>query len=267
MKNNNMKGPRINSNIFSLKKYCSVITGAAQGLGKYLAMALATYGSDIVIVDVDLILAEKTAEEIKKKNVEAMVCKMDVRDEKQIKEMVDRTLNKFGKIDVLINNAGIVKNFDAENMSYIDWEEVIDINLNGVFKVSQTVGKEMIKKNRGSIINISSMSGIIVNTPQNQIAYNVSKAGVIMLTKSLAAEWAKYNIRVNTIAPGYINIGMSSERLASDIDWAKKITSLTPMGRPGEPEEFGGIAVYLASSASSYSTGGVFTIDGGYTVW
>ncbi len=255
------------NDLFSLKNYCSIITGGAQGLGKHMAQALASYGSNIVIADINLALAKKVAKEFKKQKVEAIAIEMDVRNENQINMMVSSTLETFGKIDILINNAGISKHVNLEDMNFKDWEEIMDINLNGVFKVSKAVGKEMIKNNFGSMINISSMSGIIVNTPQNQAAYNVSKAGVIMLTKSLAAEWAKYNIRVNTIAPGYMNIGMAEEFFKKKTDTAKKWNSLTPMGRPGEPEELGGIAVYLASKASSYVTGGVFTIDGGYTVW
>ena len=255
------------NDLFSLRNYCSIITGGAQGLGKSMAMALASYGSNIVIADINIALAKKTAQEFKKKKVEAIALKMDVRDENQINEVVKSTLKTFEKIDVLINNAGTVKHINAEDMSFKDWQEVMDINLNGVFKVSKAVGIEMIKKNHGSIINISSMSGVIVNNPQNQVSYNVSKAGVIMLTKSLASEWAKYNIRVNTIAPGYMNIGLAEEFFKKKTNMAEKWVSLTPMGRPGEPEELGGIAVYLASKASSYVTGGVFTIDGGYTVW
>ena len=253
------------NDLFSLEGNCSVITGGAQGLGKYMAQALASYGSKIVIADINFILAKKVAEEFRKKKVDAIAIEMDVRNENQINKMVKSTINAFGKIDVLINNAGITKHMNAEDMSFEDWQEVMDINITGVFKVSKAVGRKMIKEGYGSIINISSMSGIIVNTPQNKAAYNVSKAGVIMLTKSLAVEWAKYNIRVNTIAPGYMNIGVAEEFFKKKTDMAKRWVSLTPMGRPGEPEELGGIIVYLASKASSYATGGVFTIDGGYT--
>ncbi len=253
--------------MFSLQGYCSVVTGAARGLGKYMSEALASYGSNIVIADIDINIAKKTAKELKKNNIEATAIKMDVRDEEQINFMVKSVLDVFGKIDVLVNNAGICKHVNVESMSYSDWQEVIDINLNGVFKISQAVGREMIKNSKGSIINISSMSGIIVNTPQNQAAYNVSKAGVIMLTKSLAAEWAKYNIRVNTIAPGYMNIGVAEKFFKEKTDMARKWVSLIPMDRPGEPQELGGIAIYLASDASSYVTGGVFPIDGGYTIY
>lgn len=255
------------NNLFDLKGYCSIMTGGAQGLGKYMAEALASYGSNIVIADMNIKLAQKTAQDFRKKGVDALALEVDVRDEEQINNMVRSVLDNFGKIDVLVNNAGIAKHVKAEDMDLLDWKEVMDVNLNGVFSVSKAVGREMIKKQCGSIINISSMSGIIVNIPQNQAAYNVSKAGVIMLTKSLAGEWAKYNIRVNSIAPGYMNIGMAKKFFTDKTDTAKKWVSLTPMGRPGEPEELKGIAVYLASEASSFVTGSIFSIDGGYTVW
>jgi NAD(P)-dependent dehydrogenase (short-subunit alcohol dehydrogenase family) len=125
----------------------------------------------------------------------------------------------------------------------------------------------MIKQKKGSIINISSMSGLIVNTPQNQAAYNASKAGVIMLTKSLAMEWVKHNVRVNAIAPGYMKIGVAEHIFEEMGDMAKRWMMFSPMGRPGIPEELQGIVVYLASEASSFATGAVFTIDGGYTAW
>jgi NAD(P)-dependent dehydrogenase (short-subunit alcohol dehydrogenase family) len=253
--------------MFDLKNYVSVITGGAQGLGKYMALALAEYGSNIIITDINLKLAKETAKEIKVKGVKTLAIKMDVRDKAQIDTMTKKVIDNFGKIDVLVNNAGIAKHIPIEDMGYEQWKELMDINLNGVFLVSQLVGKEMILRKKGSIINISSMSGIIANIPQCQAAYNTSKAAVIMLTKSMASEWAKYNIRVNTIAPGYMNIGVAEEFFKNKTDLAMEWLKLIPMGRPGEPGELGGIAVYLASEASSYVTGGVFTIDGGYTIW
>ncbi len=253
--------------LFSLKGYCSIVTGAAQGLGKHMAIALAQHGSNIIIPDINYEKAKETCTEIEKIGVKTFPVKMDVTNADDILKMISLTNEKFGKIDVLINNAGICKHIDAESMKYEDWLEVININLNGVYLVSKYICKEMIKKQKGSIINISSMSGIIVNYPQSQAAYNTSKAGVIMLTKSLASEWAKYNIRVNTIAPGYMRIGVAEDFFKNNTEMALKWKSLIPMGRPGEPEELKGIAVYLASESSSYVTGGVFTIDGGYTIW
>jgi len=254
---------------FNLKGKCEIVTGAATGLGKAMANALADAGANIVIFDINKEKAEKTAEEIRKKNVEVMVVKADVTSYDEISSGVKKVLEKFGKIDILINDAGIVRHVKAEEMSLKDWNDVINVNLTGVFIVSQIVGKVMIEQKSGSIINISSMSGLIVNTPQCQCAYNASKAGVILLTKSLATEWAGYNVRVNTIAPGYMNTELTAmfikdERNKPTVDrWMQ----FTPMGRVGEPEELGGIAVYLASDASSYVTGSVFTVDGGYTAW
>jgi NAD(P)-dependent dehydrogenase (short-subunit alcohol dehydrogenase family) len=253
--------------MFSLNEYCSIITGAGQGLGKYMALALAEAGSDIVVLDINIEKAKDAAREIETKGVKALAIKMDVTKKDEVKSMVNTVVERFGKIDVLINNAGICKHINIEDMDYKDWLEVINVNLNGVFLVSQAVGRVMINQKKGSIINISSMSGIIVNTPQNQSSYNSSKAAVIMLTKSLASEWAQYNIRVNAIAPGYMNIGVAEQYFKDKNDMVKRWLSFTPMGRPGEPEELQGITVYLASEASSYATGGVFIIDGGYSIW
>jgi len=189
---------------FSLKNYCSIVTGGAMGLGKAMATALAEAGSDLVIADINTDVAELTAAEFRALGVRALVVKTDVTDPQTVDSMVSQVMAEFGRIDVLINNAGIAVHEKAENLKLADWQRVLDVNLNGVFIVSQAVGRIMIEQQRGSIINISSMSGIIVNTPQAQSAYNVSKAGVIMLTRSLAAEWASHHIRVNTIAPGYM---------------------------------------------------------------
>jgi len=183
-------------NRFSLKDKVSIVTGGAMGLGKAMALALAQAGSHIVIADVNLEEAQRTADQFKRdEGIDTLAIKMDVTNEQQVNDMVTKVLNHFGKIDILFNNAGITIHEKAEEMSFENWNKVININLNGVFLVSKAVGKVMIDQKRGSIINISSMSGIIANTPQCQSSYNVSKAGVIMLTKSLAMEWAKHNIK------------------------------------------------------------------------
>jgi len=197
--------------LFSLKNYCSVVTGASQGLGKYMSFALAEAGSNIVVADINYKQAKEAVKEIENRGVKALAVSMDVTNKNEILEMINIVTSEFGKIDVLINNAGICEHVNSEDIEYENWLKVINVNLNGVFLVSQLVGRVMIKQQKGSIINISSMSGIIVNTPQGQASYNVSKAGVIMLTKSLASEWVKHNIRVNTIAPGYMNIGVAEE--------------------------------------------------------
>lgn len=251
---------------YNLKNQVSIVTGAATGLGKAMATALAQAGSNIVIADINQQQADETAKELRQEEgIEAIAVQMDVTKEEQVEEMVKKVTNHFGKIDILFNNAGIVINEKAEETSLENWKKVIDINLNGVFIVSKAVGKQMIKQQKGSIVNISSMSGIIVNTPQCQASYNASKAGVIMLTKSLAMEWAPHNIKVNTIAPGYMKTELTKPFFESGEGMTKTWMDMTPMGRPGNPEELGGIALYLASEASSFVTGSVFTIDGGYT--
>ncbi len=252
---------------FNLKGYCSIVTGAAMGLGNAMAEALAEAGSDIIIADIDLDNAQKAVVQMEKLGVRALAVKCDVTYEEDCKMLADTVLNKFGHIDVLINNAGICKHINAEKMSFKEWYDVINVNLNGVFLMSQAIGRVMIQQKKGSIINISSMSGIIVNTPQRQCAYNASKAGVIMLTKSLASEWAEYNIKVNTIAPGYMKTELTRPYFEENGEMVKRWMDFSPMKRPGTPDELGGIAIYLASEASSFVTGGVFLVDGGYTVW
>ncbi|CAG7625737.1 glucose 1-dehydrogenase [Paenibacillus allorhizosphaerae] len=252
----------------SLQQYTSIVTGGATGLGKSMASALAEMGSNIVIADINRSHAEATAEELRSQyGVRVYALEANVCSPEDVRRVREETVREFGRIDVLINNAGIVRNAKAEDVLYQDWLDVMDVNLNGVFLMSQTIGQEMIRQRKGSIINISSMSGIIVNTPQCQIAYNVSKAGVISLTKTLAAEWAPYGIRVNTIAPGYMKTELTEKFFREGGQLIDRWMSMTPMGRPGVPDELQGIAVYLASEASSYTTGGVFTVDGGYTVW
>ncbi|WP_135557131.1 SDR family oxidoreductase [Paenibacillus cymbidii] len=251
-----------------LRGYATIVTGGAVGLGRAMAAALAEMGSDLVIADLNRGNADKAAAELREQyGVRAHVVEADVSKPEDAERVCAETLREFGKIDVLLNNAGIVKNAKAEEMAYQDWLDVINVNLNGVFLMSQQVGRQMIRQGKGSIINISSMSGIIVNTPQNQVAYNVSKAGVISLTKTLAAEWAPHGVRVNTIAPGYMKTELTDKFFREGGALIERWMSMTPMGRPGVPDELQGIAVYLASEASSFTTGAVFSIDGGYTAW
>ena len=251
---------------FSLKDKVSIMTGGARGLGKAMAESLAQAGSNIVIIDLDLESAQLTADGLASEGVRTLALKGDVTNAGDVDRMVNEVLSQFGQIDVLFNNAGIAQWVNAEEMRLEDWNRMMSVNLNSVFIVSKAVGKVMIKQQRGSIINTSSMSGVIVNTPQCQAAYNVSKAGVIMLTKSLAYEWAKYNVRVNTIAPGYMETEMIEQFRAEHKEKIDLWTKLTPMNRMGRPFELGGLAVYLASEASSYVTGAVCLVDGGYSI-
>ncbi len=253
---------------FRLDGKVAVVTGGGRGLGKEMARGLAEAGADIAIPDIQEDLAERSASDLEKIGVETLPIQADVTEVESVVNMVERVVEKFGKIDILVNNAGICKNIAAEEMDKNDWDQVIDVNLNGVFLCAREVGKHMIERGEGgSIINISSMSGFIVNYPQPQASYNASKAGVTMITKSLASEWAEHGIRVNQIAPGYMATEMTKKYKSSHPEEAEEYwVKPTPMERLGEPEELSGAAVYLASDASTFTTGSTITIDGGYTI-
>ncbi|MFQ5821775.1 MAG: SDR family NAD(P)-dependent oxidoreductase [Candidatus Heimdallarchaeota archaeon] len=250
--------------LFDLVGEKAIVTGGGSGLGEQMAFALSEAGADVAVADINLEKANRVTQQIKELDREAISLKVDVAQTNEVKRMIEVVKDKFKRIDIIVNNAGIAHNLPAEKISKEDWDKVIAINLTGVFLCAQAVGKEMISQKKGSIINISSMSAFVVNRPQPQVHYNTAKAGVIMITKSLAAEWAKYNIRVNAIAPGYMRTPMTEPVLDKYRDeWV----SLTPMGRIGEPYELKGAVVFLASKASSFITGSVILVDGGYTIW
>ena len=246
---------------FMLTGKKAFVTGGARGIGKSASIAMAQAGADIAIVDKDIEEAEKTAKEIAAYGVKAIAVKADVTNPDDVNKMIETILSAFGTIDIAFNNAGICINEKAEEMSYESWRKVIDINLTGVFLTAQAAGRVMIKNRKGSIINTASMSAHIVNYPQPQCAYNASKAGVIMLTKSLALEWAPYNVRVNSISPGYI----ATEMTKKSTHWIPTWLDLSPLKRMGEPEELQGAIVYLASDASTFTTGTDIVIDGAFT--
>ena len=253
--------------LFSLKDRVAIVTGGGQGLGKSMAIGLAQAGANIVIAARRIESAMETKKEIEAIGVKCTVIKGDMRVEEDVKNMVAKVMEEYGKIDILFNNAGTWRGDDAEKVTTEDWKEVIDVNLTGPFIVSREVGKVMLAQKKGSIVNIASMSGMIVNTPQNQCAYNASKGGLIMLTKSMATEWADRGVRVNAICPGYMRTEMSEDRYQRKDPAIERWFSMTPMGRSGVPDELMGVAVYLASDASSYPTGSTYLVDGGYTAW
>jgi NAD(P)-dependent dehydrogenase (short-subunit alcohol dehydrogenase family) len=253
--------------LFRLDGEVAIVTGGAQGLGEQMALGLAEAGASVVVADLNLKKAQDVAQNIRSLGVGAEALKVDVTKKDEVEVMVQKTLNLFGRVDILVAAAGVGQWVKAEEMPEEDWKRVLDINLNGVFFSCQAVGREMLKRRKGSIITISSMSGLIVNNPQAQSHYNASKAAVIMLTKSLAVEWAPYNVRVNTIAPGYMETQLVADLLKARPDYAELWKKLTPMGRLGRPEEIKAPCVFLASQASSYMTGSVLVMDGGYTTW
>jgi len=252
--------------LFDLKGEVAIVTGGAQGLGEQMAIGLAEAGAHLVIADINLDNAKKVAQSIQSLGVETLAVQVDVTHKSEVEKMVDDVINRFQKIDILVTSAGIGQWMPAEKMLESEWKKVIDINLNGTFFCCQAVGGKMIEKKKGSIITISSMSGLIANTPQCQSHYNASKGGVIMLTKSLASEWAPYQVRVNSIAPGYMKTQLVSELLLQYPEYAEAWTKLVPFERFGQPEEIKGPCVFLASNASSFVTGSVLVMDGGYTI-
>ncbi len=253
---------------FSLKGRVSLVSGGERGIGRAIALGLAQAGSDIAIAGLDMNSVAEAKELVEKEGVRFLFIKTDVTMEDQIIEMVNKVKRLFGTIDVLVNNAGVTRPGPAETLSLELWKQVMDINLTSQFLVAREVGKVMLETGKGSIINISSLAGMIVPTPQTQSNYNVSKAGSIQLTKCLASEWAQRGIRVNSIAPGYIRTPLTEYRFQDPKNpVVKKWIYMTPMGRIGSPEELVGLALYFASDASSFTTGTVVPVDGGYSIW
>jgi NAD(P)-dependent dehydrogenase (short-subunit alcohol dehydrogenase family) len=249
---------------FSLEGETAIVTGAAQGLGKQMASGLAEMGADVAIADINYANAETTATELDGET-DVVPVEVDVTDESSVEGMVEDVTDRLGEIDVLVNNAGIVEQSPAEETELDSWKRVLEVNLDGVFLCAKHVGTQMLERGEGKIINIASMSGFDVNVPQKQASYNASKAGVSMLTKSLAVEWADHGVRVNAIAPGYMRTDLVDEVLEENPEMEETWLENTPMGRLGRPEELRELVVYLGSDASSYMTGSTVVMDGGYT--
>lgn len=249
---------------FSLTGKVAVVTGGRTGIGESLAEALAEAGAAVVVAARDIAGCRSVAERISAAGGKAIGLELDVTDRGQIEKLVRDVAEQLGPIDILVNNAGVCHHRDAIDVSDEEWHHVFDVNVHGLWYCSQIVGRTMIERRSGVIVNIGSMSGAIVNRPQFQPAYNASKAAVHHLTRSLAAEWAPYHIRVNAIAPGYIATAMSP---VDDPKFKRYWIEDTPMQRPGRPDELGPTVVYLASDASSFMTGSVITVDGGYSLW
>jgi len=253
--------------LFKLDGKKALVTGGGAGLGLAMSIALAEAGAYVAVCDLNIEAADKVASEIKELGRDSIAVHVDVTAEEQVERMVDETVKAFGRLDIAVNNAGMsAGGVPAEEMEVDHWNKVMETNMSSVFVCSQAEAQVMIKQGGGNIINTASMSGFIVNRSLPATAYCTSKGGVVMMTKGLASEWAKYNIRVNAIGPGYFRTELT-KKLWSDPEKSEEMNSLIPMGRIGDPHELAGAIVFLASDASNYMTGHVLIIDGGYTVW
>lgn len=252
--------------LFELNGRNALVTGGGQGLGRAIAIALAEAGAHVAVADINKKTASHVSEKIRSFGKNSLAIKADVSRREDVEIMTRETIKNLGTIDILVNNAGIKRSAPSEKMGEKDWSEVIDVNLTGTFLCCQLAAREMIKKRRGKIINIASMSAQIVNKGTAQASYYVSKSGVLMLTKALAAEWAKYNINVNSISPGYFRTPLT-EKFITDTQKYRERMAMVPLGRLGKPYEIGSAVVFLASSASDFVTGHNLTVDGGYTLW
>ena len=238
----------------------AIVTGAGRGIGKAIAIALAREGASVIINDVDIQTAEKVTKEIKSLGWKALAIQVDVSDSMEVNQMVQSALKKFKRIDILVNNAAIIKRGSIEDLNEEDWDRVMDVNLKGAFNCMKAVAGIMKKQRYGKIVNISSIAGKVGDLASAP-CYGASKAGMICLAKSLARELAAYNINVNVVAPHAIKTDMSKE-------WSeekrKNIIANIPLGRMGEPEDIAEAVVFLVSDKAKFITGEVLDVNGGY---
>nr|CAA9321729.1 MAG: Short-chain dehydrogenase/reductase SDR [uncultured Nocardioidaceae bacterium] len=249
---------------FSLDGRTAVVTGSTRGLGRSFAVALAEAGASIVVVGRDGRAAGEVEAELAGLGTQSHTVLADLTARADVERVLDEAVKAFGRVDVLVNNAGTCVHKPALEVTDAEWREVMGTNVDALWMASQVFGGHMVERGGGTIVNIGSMSGTIVNRPQWQPAYNASKAAVHHLTRSLAAEWAPLGVRVNALAPGYMKTDMAP---VDEPRFRRQWIEDAPQQRYGTPDELGPAIVFLASDASSFMTGSVLTIDGGYTVF
>lgn len=251
--------------MFDLTQRVSIVTGANKGIGKDLALLMAKAGSDVVLIARSAEELERAAAEIvSKTGKRVMAIPYDLTNVEGIPDMIDSVVEEFGKIDILINNAGINIPKPAFEVSVEDWDRVMDLNLRSLFFCTQAVGRHMMAQEKGKIINMSSQMAHVGYYKRS--AYCASKGGVLQLTKALAIEWAQYNINVNCIAPTFIETPMTVP-MFKDKDFLDEVLNRIPLGRLGKTEDLYGAVLYLSSGASDFVTGQSIIVDGGWTVW
>ena len=251
--------------LFDLTDRVAIVTGGAGGLGRPTSLGLADFGANVVVTSRNLERLERVKREIEQLGRESLAIPCDVTKPEDVKTMVKQTMDRFGRIDILVTYAGLNIPKPAEEYPYDDWKKIIDTNITGVFLCDQEVGKVMIKQRKGKIINVSSVRGRY-GLPRNYVGYCTSKGAVDILTRTLACEWAKFNVLVNAIAPTVIETPLTAHILA-DPKFAKSMKDRIPLGRWGFPDDLIGAIIYFASDASNFITGQILYIDGGVTTW
>jgi NAD(P)-dependent dehydrogenase (short-subunit alcohol dehydrogenase family) len=250
---------------FRLDGRTALVTGGGQGIGRAFCHALGEAGAQVVVADMNLAKANDVVAELATKKIGARSIVVDVADPAAVKEMIDEVVARFGHLEIAVNNAGINANSAAEETSIEEWDRTFAVNLRGVFLCCQAEARVMLAAGYGKIINTASTSSIIVPHPQKQAAYNTAKAGVVQLTRSLAAEWASRRVCVNSISPGLVRTALLEQAALRSLvaEWMPQI----PAGRMAEVSDLQGAVVYLAGSTSDYVTGHNLVIDGGQTIW
>jgi NAD(P)-dependent dehydrogenase (short-subunit alcohol dehydrogenase family) len=244
--------------MFDLTDRVALVTGAASGVGRAIALGLDAFGARIVLADRDDTGAAAVASKL---HQDSLIVKVDITQEAEVQSMVEAALRRFDRIDISFNVPGINVRKPAVELTSEEWHSVMEVNLNGIFLCAREVGKVMLRQQKGTMINLASIRGLTGGTSQS--VYSVTKAGMIQLTRCLALEWAPH-VRVNAIAPGYLRTALV-KHIMKDTAWYERMRNQHAMKRFGEPEEVVGAAVFLASDASSFATGSVLTVDGGWT--